>query len=86
MVLSSSIDFWKIICIIKKLLDKTARVCYNKDTKGKGRENIKMKEYEVYFHPTEEHELLYARSIKHLIEKYNLVKGEYSILYVEYID
>lgn len=45
-----------------------------------------MKEYEVYFHTTEEHELLYARSIKHLIEKYNLVKGEYSILYIEYID
>ena len=66
------------------MLDKIARACYNKDTKGKGVK--KMKEYEVYFHATEEHELLYARSIKHLIEKYNLVKGEYSILYIEYID
>ena len=45
-----------------------------------------MKEYEVYFHATDDHDLLYVFIIKHLIEKYNLVKGEYSILYVEYID
>ena len=68
------------------MLDICPGASYNKDTKGKGKGDIKMKEYEVYFPATEEHELLYARSIKHLIEKYNLVKGEYSILYVEYID
>lgn len=45
-----------------------------------------MKEYEVYFYATEEHKILYARSTKHLIEKHNLVKGEYTILCVDYID